>query len=78
LAGLPEFVPPIVGPDPELPYLRCHSSPKAELRSLGGGSLILVQQIEGNIIMPPAQRRTVDSPVLTLSAWSRLRDCLAR
>ncbi|MCF6369895.1 AI-2E family transporter [Rhizobium halophilum] len=69
LAGVSEFV-PIVGP--------ILSAVPALLIALseGGSSVlwvlllyILVQQIEGNIIMPLVQRRTVDlPPVLTLFA----------
>ena len=69
LAGLSEFV-PLVGPI-------LSAIPAVLLALSEGGSTvlwvialyILVQQIEGNIIMPLVQRRTVDlPPVLTLFA----------
>ena len=69
LAGLSEFV-PIVGPIlSAIPALLLAFSEGGNTVLWVAGLFILVQQIEGNVIMPLVQRRTVDlPPVLTLFA----------
>lgn len=67
LAGVAEFV-PVVGPAlSAIPALLLALSEGGPMVFWVLGLYVLVQQIEGNVIMPLVQRRTVDlPPVLTL------------
>lgn len=69
LAGLSEFV-PIIGPIlSAIPALLLAFSEGGNTIFWVAGLYLLVQQIEGNVIMPLVQRHTVDlPPVLTLFA----------
>jgi predicted PurR-regulated permease PerM len=62
LAGLSEFV-PIVGPIlSAIPALLLAFSEGGNMVFWVAGLYLLIQQLEGNVIMPLVQRKTVDLP----------------